>query len=292
MANNQSQKLNVAGSASGTQTTLPIVQDGFLNVITELPTSGQMAKTFICSNLDLTNQTNTYYMKVYNDDKVVINEIVGYILAKSSGLDVANKAYLLEMGAMTRALIDNFYKIRGIINAREHYNSKYAFIISSAPGINISTHSNSTVKQTEFFKKNISNWNKNNMLIAFDEWVANTDRNAGNILFGTNANYIIDHGAMPVRMDWDQNCLKNDECFDNVHYRNTTFVMNQTPNDVELLSESSKHASAFNNVKKTIFDLISNTVKMSPDYKHMIDFIETRSVKARNASFSKMTGAR
>lgn len=182
MANNQHQQSNVTGNASAGQPALPIVHDGFLNVITQQPTSGVMAKTFICSNYDLANQTHTYYMKVYSDDKVVINEMVGYILAKSSGLDVASKAYLLELGPITRTLIDSFCSAHNIANGGEHYSSSYAFIISSAPGINISTYSNAIVMQTAFFKSKISNWSKNNMLIAFDEWVANTDRNAGNIL--------------------------------------------------------------------------------------------------------------
>lgn len=274
------------------QLALPIVQDGFINVIIELPASGLMAKTFICSNFDLANQTNTYYMKVYNDDKVVINEMVGYILAKSSGLDVANKAYLLEIGSVTRALIDDFYKRKGITNNKEHYSSKYAFIISSAPGININTFSSNAVSQTAFFKQRISNWNKNNCLIAFDEWVANTDRNAGNILFGTNANYVIDHGAMPVQMNWNKSCLRSDQCFNNVHYSNTAFVMGANPVDVDLLNESSKHALAFNNVKKSIIDIIVNTVKMSPDYQEMIDFIEARAVAVRTATYANMAGTR
>lgn len=292
MANNQSQQSNVAANASGSQSVLPIVNDGFLNVITGLPASGLMAKTFICSNLDLTNQTHTYYMKVYADDKIVINEMVGYILARSSGLDVASKAYLLEIGPMTRMLVDGFYSSQNIVNSMEHYSSKYAFIISSAPGINISTYSSSDVIQTAFFKSKISKWNKNNMLIAFDEWVANTDRNAGNILFGANANYVIDHGAMPVTMNWSQAELKSGECYNNVHFTNTQIVMAQVPSDVDLLNESTKHALAFSNAKQAIVDLISNTVTMSSDYNHMIDFIESRSITARNATFSSMTGAR
>ncbi|MBU9832484.1 MAG: hypothetical protein SOI28_12090 [Rahnella inusitata] len=292
MANNQPQKTNASGAASVSQVALPIVQDGFINVITQLPASGLMAKTFICSNFDLANQTNTYYMKIYNDDKIVINEMVGYILAKSSGLDVASKAYLLELGTMTRALIDSFYKLRGITNNREHYNSAYAFIVSSAPGINITTHSSNTVAQTDFFKKRISNWNKNNSLIAFDEWVANTDRNAGNILFGNNANYVIDHGAMPVQMNWSKGCLQSNMCFTNIHYANTALVMSKNPADVELLIESSKHATAFNNVKNSIIDIIKNTVKMNPDYQQMIDFLETRAVSVRNVTYANMAGAR
>jgi len=292
MANNQPQQPNVTGNASGNQPALPIVQDGFLNVITGLPASGLMAKTFICSNFDLTNQTNTYYMKVYGDDKFSINEMVGYILAKSNGLDVASKAYLLELGPMTRALIDSFYSSQNLANSKEHYSSTYAFIISSAPGINISTYSSSDVIQTAFFKSRISNWSKNNMLIAFDEWVANTDRNAGNILFGANANYVIDHGAMPVKMNWSKAELQSGECYNNVHFTNTQIVMKQAPLDVDILTESTKHDLAFRNAKKAIVDLITNTVMMNADYNHMIDFIENRSVTTRSATYSKMTGAR
>ncbi|MBW7591793.1 hypothetical protein FGL54_18465 [Enterobacter cloacae] len=292
MANNQSQQTNVSGAASVSQLTLPIVNDGFINVITELPASGLIAKTFICSNFDLANQTNVYYMKVYNDDKFVINEMVGYILAKASGLDVANKAYLLEIDSVTRALIDDFYKRRGLANNKEHYNSNYAFLISSAPGININTYHSNIVLQTAFFKQKISNWNKNNSLIAFDEWVANTDRNAGNILFGTNANYVIDHGSMPVQMNWTRSCLQSKQCFKNVHYINTSTVMGKNPLDVDLLNESSKHALAFSNVKNSIISIIANTVKMSPDYQEMIDFIEDRSKSVRTATYANMAGAR
>lgn len=130
------------------------------------------------------------------------------------------------------------------------------------------------------------------MLIAFDEWVANTDRNAGNILFGANANYVIDHGSMPVKMNWGQADLQSGECYKNVHFSNTQLVMKQAPLDVDILKESTKHALAFRNAKKAIVDLITNTVKMNADYVHMIDFIEKRSVTARNATYSKMIGAR
>ena len=45
-----------------------------------------------------------------------------------------------------------------------------------------------------FIWKNLSNWSQACNAASFDEWIANGDRNRGNILFGGNENiYLIDH---------------------------------------------------------------------------------------------------
>jgi hypothetical protein len=292
MPNNQSQQAKAVASGSQDQAMLPIVNDGFVNLITGIPSSGQVAKTFICSNMDALGNTNTYYMKVYADNKYVINEMVGYLLAKERGLDVASKAYILRIGDVTRAIIDGFYESHGKENSLEHHNTEFAFIISSAPGITISTYHSDTVKQTDFFKRKIKAWKKNNTLIAFDEWIANTDRNAGNIIFGENVNYIIDHGSAPVTMNWTVESLIASECYKNVHLLNTIFVLNKKPKDEDLLAESNRHNAVFSGAKTLISDLISSTVSMTNDYNAMLGFLEARSVNARTAPFENMSGAR
>lgn len=296
MPNNQPQQGSSTGVGTQNSQALALVPDGFINVITNTPSTGQMAQTFICSNIDMAGVTNTYYMKVYASDKQVINEMVGYMLAKERGLNVANKAYLLEIGTITKTLIDNFYTFNsnGIGNAGWHNNTKYAFIISEAPGLTISSYSSELIKQTKFFKRRIEAWNKNNMLIAFDEWIANTDRNAGNLIFGQNVIYVIDHGSSPVEMNWTISSLVADQCYDNKHMSNCMNFLgkNSRPVDNDLQDQANFHADTLNKAKINVVTLITNTVSMNSEYAHMIDFLERRAISKRTAPFTNMSGAR
>lgn len=298
MTNNQPQQGSSTGAGTQNSQALPLVPDGFINVITNTPSTGQMAQTFICSNIDVAGSTNTYYMKVYTSDKQVINEMVGYMLAKARGLNVANKAYLLEVGPITKSLIDNFYNYnvnaKDMTNAGWHNKIKYAFIISEAPGINITSYSSELIKRTNFFKRRIEAWNKNDMLIAFDEWIANTDRNAGNLIFGQNVIYVIDHGSSPVKMDWTLSSLIADQCYNNRHMTNCMNILgkNRRPVDKDLQDESALHLDIINKAKNNLIDLISNTVSMNSEYAHMINFLEQRAISKRKAPFINMSGAR
>lgn len=270
----------------------PIVDDGFINLITATPSSGLMASTFICSNLDHLGGTNTYYMKIYKDDKFVINEMVGYMLAKACGLGVSNKAYLLRIGDITKELVNEFHKSNGHVSKVGPINSKFAFIISESPGITINDYPGDIVVKTEYFANKIKKWNCNNKLIAFDEWVANTDRNAGNIIFGQSNNYVIDHGCMPVKIDWGLSDLKYGDCYKNVHMENTVVCLKKAPEDKDIEVEAGYHHQAFDMVESKINSLISNTVMMDNDYSAMIDFIKKRAVNRRTSSYINMHGAR
>lgn len=97
---------------------------------------------------------------------------------------------------------------------------------------------------------------------------------------------------MPVKMHWTQAELNPGECYDNWHFANTQSVLSQAPSDIDILKESARHASVFVGAKNAIVDLINNTVTMNADYAHMVDFLEKRSLTARKASYSEMTGAR
>ena len=54
----------------------------------------------------------------------------------------------------------------------------------------------------------IAKWNDLGRLYAFDSWVANVDRNTGNLLFGGDNEYwIIDHGHCFTGPEWQPNKL-------------------------------------------------------------------------------------
>ncbi|GKX55313.1 hypothetical protein SOASR030_14250 [Leminorella grimontii] len=54
----------------------------------------------------------------------------------------------------------------------------------------------------------LNDWDKLHHAIAFDEWVANQDRNLGNVIIGINNSVtLIDHSSLPVHLTWTPEML-------------------------------------------------------------------------------------
>ncbi|MGU5528950.1 hypothetical protein [Aeromonas caviae] len=55
----------------------------------------------------------------------------------------------------------------------------------------------------ESLRKILDGWGKLHKTIAFDEWVANQDRNLGNLIIDSHSHVtLIDHSNMPVDLAW------------------------------------------------------------------------------------------
>lgn len=63
----------------------------------------------------------------------------------------------------------------------------------------------------ESLKNVLDGWDKLHKTIAFDEWVANQDRNLGNLIVDSNSHVtLIDHSNMPVDLVWSPDDLSVD----------------------------------------------------------------------------------
>lgn len=126
----------------------------------------------------------------------VFNEILGYLLTKAHDLPVAPKSGILKL---PDALVNQIEKeVRQTI-------CEMAFVTSKVAGLSPSSYWNiGDMINFESLKSILDCWDKLHETIAFDEWVANQDRNLGNVIIDSNSQVtLIDHSNMPVDLVWE-----------------------------------------------------------------------------------------
>lgn len=187
--------------------------------------------------------------KLFVSNKEHINEALGHTIAKTSGLPVADTAGIIILRAeqIPENVKNHLF--------RESGNRQPAYVCWFSqdmlhPSIKSKHLSNITLpKLKEKRQKRIFSELKNNSqcakLIAFDEWLANSDRNLGNILEGKKGSLIlIDHGRILNYPNWQAGHLgltnnpPKNVIKDGIEYYN--------PGWTSLLPTKSKQILAFN----------------------------------------------
>jgi hypothetical protein len=176
-----------------TNTSIEILPAQNIKAIFPRTAEGDMAETFPC-NIEWSNgKTTRSYIKRFLkiNNLSLVNEITGYLISRAAGLPIAKHA--------------------GIINAPNYVfgdsSNKYenfCFIVSSVPGDNPgSLYNMGMINNCKTLMDIVAGWSKVSDTIAFDDWVANQDRHLGNILVeGKNKVFLIDHGNLPVKLQW------------------------------------------------------------------------------------------
>ena len=145
-------------------------------------------------------QTRRYYIKCYQHAaKPLFNEISGFLLAAEAGVPQADSAALI---ALPGQFMEKIYPSKGF-STQQHWLCWCTSAVASANA----THRPSA---TTYFNCDFSAiaddlriWKELPLLLAFDEWVANIDRNTGNLIRLSAGDYaVIDHGAILTGPDW------------------------------------------------------------------------------------------
>ena len=150
-------------------------------------------------------RTERYYIKCYGPlAKPLFNEMAGYLLAASSGLPQATRAALI---ALPGSHLDSIHPGMGFA-AEAHWLCWATTAIAASDGAqrpSATTHFNG---QLSLIAGDLKIWKGLPALLAFDEWVANVDRNTGNLLRLAAGEYaVIDHGAILTGPDWVSDLL-------------------------------------------------------------------------------------
>ncbi|MHA8857197.1 HipA family kinase, partial [Klebsiella pneumoniae] len=185
----------------------------FNNVKINRAPDGAMAETFSCNINWGENLDSRSYVKCFSDRKImaISNEITGYILAKEAGLPVPEKCALI---ALPQEIKDEFKSRSG----EECFEYGFAMMMAdgSTPNAIIKMHSPDGDFANSIFMDALNKWPQTARLIAFDEWVANEDRNLGNFIITPNNNIVvIDHSNLPCEMLWECDDLINEKAYTN-----------------------------------------------------------------------------
>lgn len=159
---------------------------------------GLRAASFIASLRWGDGKSRRFYLKSYPKElhRGLINEITGYLLAHACGLPQPQKVALIPVAK--NVFPPEYQALLPIYNgfiwcwATEDAGSTPNLLVNMKNLSNI-------FKFFEFF----SRWNKWPDMLAFDEWVANQDRNTGNVVIKNGRQIsLIDHGAVPISENW------------------------------------------------------------------------------------------
>lgn len=159
-------------------------------------TEGRIAKTMECTIVWPDGKQRRSVLKAFTTatSQGLLNEIIGYLLARYCGLPVSPRAALVG--------------IPKNINPPEDV-VPFGFAVDVLPGQTPgSLHQAGKARECARLLRLLREWSNAPAAVAFDDWVANADRNAGNLLVaGEDEVYLIDHTHLPITMNWQQSDL-------------------------------------------------------------------------------------
>lgn len=138
-----------------------------------------------------------YYAKFYDmtrQPKALLNEVIGYSVAKSWGFDVpeyAAIAFLPLKKLKLSSCSSNALWLKAAAKTREVYPAFCTSVVNASPpamtfGLDV-----------DAVRRDIALWNNLPAAVALDHVIANTDRHFGNLLRIAKARYaLIDHGRL------------------------------------------------------------------------------------------------
>lgn len=260
------------------RTSIELLNQASLKSVLSRPSEGKMALTLLCLVEWPDKIQRQCYVKIFAESQGlgVFNEILGYLLTKAEELPVAPKAGIL-------VLPEELKKEISIPVA------PVAFLTSKVSGNSPSSFYNlGQLLQFESLCKVIDGWEKLPQTIAFDEWVANQDRNLGNVIIDSNfAVTLIDHSNMPVDLVWSASMLDKE-----IEPRNVlSDVFRNTPNlpqKMEIIRGANKQTTSLKLAREEIMFWAERLLNEEQRETLML-FLEHRA-KFSNARLSKKYG--
>lgn len=148
------------------------------------------------------------YVKFYGEHKkrALLNEAIGYLLISGLKLPQPEFAGFLEFKISEKLTPE----IWGEVSDIDRYRGvTYAWVCTNTNGINRrieldNAHSDEAKKYlTTHILEALKNWEELPNLIMCDDWLANNDRNLGNLLELPNKTFtLIDHGGILYGDNW------------------------------------------------------------------------------------------
>lgn len=168
------------------------------------PMEGQQGATH-GALLQINGKVQRYFIKCYgHHTKPLFNEIAGFVLASYTALPQPQHAALI---ALPGALLHSIFPMHDFASA-QHWA---CWATRAITGQDESIQPTATT----YFSQNIraivhdlQRWKQLPLLLAFDEWAANVDRNTGNLVRVAEGKYaLIDHGSILTGPDWTAELL-------------------------------------------------------------------------------------
>ncbi|SDZ99960.1 hypothetical protein [Alkalimonas amylolytica] len=221
---------------------IEVLHESRLANVFEIVGEGRTASTLLVSVVWDDGKSRRTYFKMFHKSLPLglLNEITGYLLAKSCGLPLPTHAGIIKVP-------------KGLIENQDDF-LPHAFVVSEAPGKTPTTICQLTDpitnQQLNAVMGMLRDWPKLNDTIAFDDWAANTDRNLQNIVVdGPGKIYLIDHSNLPVKPNWSASDLQPHEKYRNILVDILQIVQDgKLPQKRAIAVAATQHSDAYNNI--------------------------------------------
>lgn len=245
-----------------------------------IASDGITAHTHLASLRWEDNKIDKFYIKIYpqNIPLGLINEITGYLLADSSDLPQPPKAGLIQIPK--KVLIDNF-------QLQFQLDDSLDFVWGWATQAYGNKTPNTFFHIGDMFRFNrcledLKNWPKIADLVSLDDWMANQDRNTGNItILAKNEFGIIDHGNIPVSSNWKESDLDPNKDFNNILLELLWSNNPPLPLSHRMVEQGKKHKNSYSNISEELkywWGLFLDNKKENA----INDFLSKRSLNSAN----------
>jgi hypothetical protein len=218
---------------------IEVLDSTALSAVLNPASDGQMAETYLCNIRWSSGDIEQGYVKIYRKSRnlALVNELTGYLLGKACDLPVPAKAAFLKLPS-------------GVFFDKDPADplDEWAFVLKAVPGTSPgSLYEKDLLPECEALLQVVASWNKVSDTIAFDDWIANQDRHAGNILVaGPDDIHLIDHGNLPIKLNWQAIDLDPDFESENLLVHNLKWA-NVTPLPIkwQIAKAAVKHPEAY-----------------------------------------------
>ncbi len=212
------------------------------------------------------------YVKFYGENKkrALLNEAIGYLLISGLGLPQPELAGFLAFNISEESTPEIWSQVSEVDRYR---GVTYAWVCTNTNGINrrleLDQAQSPEIKDylTAHIIESLKNWEKLPHLIMCDDWLANDDRNLGNLLELPNRTFtLIDHGGILYGDNWSpwdimRNALINgnfQKMYMNILKQRFSGLFWKESLLNELEKAKKEHSNAFNSVKEEIHQLIND----------------------------------
>lgn len=163
---------------------IEIISPNSIKTLLGIPNDG-ISSTMRIVSAKTQDNTKFLYLKLYNKQHQLLNEIIGYILGFYLDLPQP-KGYVLLLSKSEQT------KIFGISNPKTD-----TYPVWATEQIDGKSASFIYTRCSTILKDDLSKWDKLYNTIAFDDLIANIDRNLGNLIRVSSGQYqLIDHGML------------------------------------------------------------------------------------------------
>lgn len=260
--------------------------DGYQTTLKEISSSsgGISARTILAEVVWPDGERRETYVKIFKPQdryKEIINESLGYLLANQVSLKQAPNAALIKISIqdIPAEPTDTYASSNG------YY---YAWASVSVGGSNMRKlhfkppYQNITHTQVSSYFSALGEWDNFPCLIVFDDWIGNSDRNAGNIVFlKKNDIAIIDHGRLFGVIDWTTQGIDPNMVFSNLMWDHFQQIHAGTPSTIactQIINYATQHQSIFATYSQQLKSDISIVFQEFLNCKRTIDETLSRMV--------------